>query len=87
MITAVNAAEPASASVFAPAKLNLFLHVTGRIEQGPQAGLHSLESLFVFLSLGDRLRFSQAGEDALTMRPDLGVPRDRNLAWQALQAV
>lgn len=79
--------SPSETDVFAPAKLNLFLHVTGRIEQGPQAGLHSLESLFVFLSLGDRLRFSQAGEDALTMRPDLGVPRDRNLAWQALQAV
>lgn len=39
----------AGLSRLAPAKINLFLHVTGRRPaQGPQAGYHELESLVVF---------------------------------------
>lgn len=37
---------------YAPAKLNLYLHITGRLLNG----YHSLESLAVFLDLKDRLR-------------------------------
>lgn len=37
----------------APAKLNLFLHVTGQREDG----YHQLQTLFQFLDYGDRLRF------------------------------
>lgn len=73
-----------SQTVFAPAKLNLFLHVVG---QQPEDGLHRLESLFVFLSIGDRLTFSPAEDFDLQMTPDLGLPRDQNLAWRALNAV
>ena len=73
-----------SQTVFAPAKLNLFLHVVGR---QPDDGLHRLESLFVFLSVGDRLTFSPAHGFDLRMTPDLGVPRDQNLAWRALDGV
>lgn len=40
--------------VFAPAKLNLFLHVVGR----RQDGRHELESIFAFAEVGDRLRLS-----------------------------
>ncbi|HKJ70918.1 MAG TPA: 4-(cytidine 5'-diphospho)-2-C-methyl-D-erythritol kinase [Gammaproteobacteria bacterium] len=57
------AAEPALAapewdgegwlSAPAPAKLNLFLHVTGRRPDG----MHELQTLFQFLAWGDRLRF------------------------------
>lgn len=41
--------------VKAPAKLNLFLHVTGRRDDG----YHLLQSLFVPIALYDRLAFSQ----------------------------
>ena len=37
----------------APAKLNLFLHITGRREDG----YHLLQTVFQFLDFGDRLRF------------------------------
>ena len=81
MITAVNAAETASVSVFAPAKLNLFLHVLGRRPDG----YHDLESLFVFLDVGDRLQFEtpdRAAADGsaadLLLDPDPGIPREQN---------
>jgi 4-diphosphocytidyl-2-C-methyl-D-erythritol kinase len=45
----------------APAKINLFLHVTGRREDG----YHLLESLVVFTETGDRLTVETA--DALTL--------------------
>ncbi len=37
----------------APAKLNLFLHITGRREDG----YHELQTLFQILDWGDELRF------------------------------
>jgi len=72
-----------SDSVFAPAKLNLFLHV---LDRRSSDGLHSLQSLFVYLSMGDQLRFSPAAAFDLSMSPDLGVARADNLAWRALDA-
>ncbi|QBY02189.1 4-(cytidine 5'-diphospho)-2-C-methyl-D-erythritol kinase [Rhodophyticola sp. CCM32] len=60
------------ASVFAPAKINLALHVTGRQENG----YHLLDSLVVFADVGDRLHFSPADTLALqVMGPRAaGVP-------------
>ena len=85
MTTAANAAE--TVTVFAPAKLNLFLHVLGRRADG----YHDLESLFVFLDIGDRLQFEtpdSAAADAsagdLVLDPDPGIPREQNLIWRAL---
>lgn len=46
----------ASLTVDAPAKLNLFLHVTGRRPDG----YHLLQSLFVFTEFGDRLHLEPA---------------------------
>lgn len=46
---------------FAPAKVNLFLHVTGRRPDG----LHRLESLVVFPAVGDELRARPAAGLAL----------------------
>lgn len=43
-----------SVTYFAKAKVNLYLHVLGRLENG----LHSLESLVVFCNLADELTFS-----------------------------
>lgn len=48
---------------FAPAKVNLALHVTGRRADG----YHLLDSLVVFASAGDRLTFSPGEEDRLTV--------------------
>ena len=52
----------------APAKLNLFLHVTGRVVDGPHRGYHQLESLMVLVDLADRVR--------LTRRDDGHVQRE-----------
>ncbi|RZO32811.1 MAG: 4-(cytidine 5'-diphospho)-2-C-methyl-D-erythritol kinase [Rhodospirillaceae bacterium] len=78
-------------TVFAPAKLNLFLHVLGRRVDG----YHDLESLFVFLDIGDHLHFEASSPVADSSRsaegvlhfPDPDIPQQQNLAWQALQRV
>ena len=75
--------QSSKVTVFAPAKLNLFLHVIGKRADG----FHELQSLFVFLSIGDRLTFQDAAAFDLEMYPDLGVPRAANLAWKALDGV
>ncbi|AXI45326.1 4-(cytidine 5'-diphospho)-2-C-methyl-D-erythritol kinase [Sulfitobacter sp. SK012] len=67
---------------FAPAKINLTLHVTG---QRPD-GYHLLDSLVVFADIGDRLWFEQGPELSLEVTGPFakGVPCDaRNLVWQA----
>ena len=46
-----------SLRVYAPAKLNLFLHVTGRLPNG----YHTLQTAFVFLDLCDTLEFAPHG--------------------------
>jgi 4-diphosphocytidyl-2-C-methyl-D-erythritol kinase len=48
---------------FAPAKINLALHVTGRRADG----YHLLDSLVVFADAGDRLAFAPGDEDRLTI--------------------
>ena len=72
--------------VFAPAKINLTLHVTGQRSDG----YHLLDSLVAFADLGDRLRL-EAGQDmAIDLRGPFaeGVPRDgRNLVWKAAQGL
>ena len=63
----------------APGKLNLFLHVLGRREDGPNAGMHELQTVFRLIDRCDRvgirarddavIRFSGAfGEDNLCVR-------------------
>lgn len=60
----------------APAKLNLFLHVTGRREDG----YHELQTIFQFLDFSDRLRFVIT-DDARIAR---ATPIDRLPAEQDL---
>jgi 4-diphosphocytidyl-2-C-methyl-D-erythritol kinase len=68
----------------APAKLNLFLHVTGRRPDG----YHTLETLFQFLDVGDALRFELTGDGGITRaRPLAGVPEDRDLTLRAARAL
>jgi 4-diphosphocytidyl-2-C-methyl-D-erythritol kinase len=54
----------ASLSEFAPAKVNLYLHVVGRRDDG----YHLLDSLVVFAGIGDRLTVLPAGEVSLSVR-------------------
>lgn len=51
-----NKAEAQLLERSAPAKVNLFLHVTGRREDG----LHELQSIFTFCTVGDCIRLSPA---------------------------
>lgn len=54
-------ADPASVTDFAAAKINLWLHVTGRRDDG----YHLLDSLIAFAGVGDSLAFSDSGDLAL----------------------
>lgn len=65
-------------TLLAPAKLNLFLLVTGQRADG----YHTLQTLFQLLDYGDTLRFSES--DTLSLTPDLpGVPVESNLIMRA----
>lgn len=69
---------------FAPAKVNLSLHVTGQRADG----YHLLDSLVVFADVGDRLWFDPAETLLIEVSGPFaaGVPTDRrNLVWQAAQ--
>ncbi|SEQ73216.1 4-diphosphocytidyl-2-C-methyl-D-erythritol kinase [Loktanella sp. DSM 29012] len=69
-------------AALAPAKINLTLHVTGRRDDG----YHLLDSLVVFVDLGDRLRVGPAPDLRLSVTGPFkpGVPTDeRNLVVRA----
>lgn len=67
----------------APAKLNLFLHVTGRLPDG----YHLLQSVFVLIDWADTLHFERR-QDARLVRHDLGtcLPAD-DLCLQAARSL
>lgn len=67
-------------SLPAPAKLNLFLHITGRRADG----YHTLQTLFQFLDHGDTLHFNARTDGQITLQPELpGVPAEANLIVRA----
>lgn len=71
-------------SAFAPAKVNLTLHVTGLRADG----FHLLDSLVMFADVGDRVTVADAPEMRLTVTGPraAGVPEDaRNLCWKAAE--
>ena len=64
----------------APAKLNLFLHITGRRADG----YHNLQTLFQFLDYGDELSFRVRDDSELTLSPAIDdVPFEDNLIIKA----
>lgn len=70
--------------VFAPAKINLTLHVTGQ----RAGGYHLLDSLVVFADVGDRIWIEPSDQMSLEVTGPFadGVPADgRNLVWQAAE--
>ena len=64
----------------APAKLNLFLHVTGRRTDG----YHELQTAFSLIDLNDTLRFAARADGRVVMLRTLpGVPSERDLCVRA----
>lgn len=68
----------------APAKVNLFLHVTGRRDDG----YHTLESLFALVDLADTLTLRTREDGAIVRTNDVpGVAADDDLAIRAARAL
>lgn len=68
----------------APAKLNLFLHITGRRADG----YHTLQTLFALLDHGDTLHFQRTSGPDIGISPVLpGVPNEQNLIYKAAGAL
>ncbi|MDF9616978.1 4-(cytidine 5'-diphospho)-2-C-methyl-D-erythritol kinase [Pseudomonas entomophila] len=64
----------------APAKLNLWLHITGRRADG----YHELETVFQFLDHGDELSFSLREDGVIRLHSEIAnVPHDSNLIVRA----
>lgn len=64
----------------APAKLNLFLHITGRRSDG----YHELQTIFQILDYGDELAFEVTESPVITRVTDIpGVPADDDLIVRA----
>ncbi len=66
----------------APAKLNLFLHVTGRRADG----YHLLQSVFQLIDHGDTLHFDLRADERIVRITDVpGVPEEQDLIVRALR--
>ena len=76
-------------SLFAPAKVNLALHVLGRRDDG----YHDLDSLVVFADVGDWLTFTPADQFSISVSGPFAAalpPGDDNIiakSWAAAQAI
>ena len=73
-----------SATWLAPAKLNLFLHITGRRD----GGYHELQTVFQLLDFGDELTVSNDQSGALSLHLSAestisSMHMDNNLIAQA----
>ena len=67
-------------SLIAPAKLNLFLHINARRDDG----YHELETLFTFLNFGDELSFELTDEPSISITGDTkDIPLEDNLIYKA----
>ncbi|MDH5479482.1 MAG: 4-(cytidine 5'-diphospho)-2-C-methyl-D-erythritol kinase [Nitrosomonas sp.] len=66
----------------APAKLNLFLHIVGR----RQDGYHLLQTVFRFLDFSDQLGFKVRSDGVVKLHtPTSGVPEEQDLCVRAAQ--
>jgi 4-diphosphocytidyl-2-C-methyl-D-erythritol kinase len=69
-------------SLVSPAKLNLFLHITGRRSDG----YHQLQTLFQLLDWGDNMHFHVNHSGNVTLRSQgLDIPDEENLVLRAAQ--
>lgn len=68
----------------APCKINLFLHITGRRDDG----YHSLQTVFLLLDHGDTLRIRVREDGQLHhLNPLPGVPAEKDLTIRAARAL
>ncbi|MEE4144766.1 MAG: 4-(cytidine 5'-diphospho)-2-C-methyl-D-erythritol kinase [Halieaceae bacterium] len=71
---------PATITLLSPAKLNLFLHITGRRGDG----YHELQTLFQLLDWGDWLSFSPNNSGEITLESDApDIALEDNLVYRA----
>ena len=71
---------PTTLTLLSPAKLNLFLHITGRRPDG----YHLLQTLFQLLDWGDYLHFTPNHSGSITLdSADLDIPAQENLIVRA----
>jgi len=67
-----------------PAKLNLFLHITGQRENG----YHELQTIFQFIDYADTLSFELNNSGDITITPEIpGVPLVDNLIYKAAKLI
>jgi len=67
-----------------PAKLNLFLHITGRRENG----YHELQTIFQFIDICDELTFTGNDSGKITISPAIeGVALEDNLIYKAAKLI
>ncbi|MBV1914683.1 MAG: 4-(cytidine 5'-diphospho)-2-C-methyl-D-erythritol kinase [Pseudomonadales bacterium] len=68
----------------APAKINRFLHITGRRADG----YHELQTLFQLIDYGDELQFSLRSNDQINLLDNIpGLPPEQNLVVRAAIAL
>src|ERR1700733_10463427 len=73
-------ADASLRNCLAPAKLNLFLHITGRRPDG----YHALQTVFQLLDWGDLLHFTRRDDGVIARKTDVpGVPEDDDLVVRA----
>lgn len=72
-------------SLPAPAKINRFLHIVGRREDG----YHLLQTLFQFLDYGDQLHFECRDDNRIVLNPSqaFSIPEAENLIYRAAYAL
>jgi 4-diphosphocytidyl-2-C-methyl-D-erythritol kinase len=63
----------------APAKLNLFLHITGRRPNG----YHELQTIFQLVDLCDWLTFETTGHPHIDLISEVDIPHEHNLIMRA----
>ncbi len=64
-----------------PAKLNLFLHITGRRENG----YHDLQTIFQLIDLYDWMNFEAIGDESIQIEGLDDVQLEQNLIYRAAQ--
>lgn len=69
-------------SLISPAKINHFLHILGKREDG----YHNLQTLFQFLDYGDTLHFKPSVDNEIHIHtPGLDFPIEENLVYKVAQ--
>lgn len=71
-------------SLRSPAKVNHFLHIIGRREDG----YHLLQTCFQFLDYGDEMSFTLRDDSQIVLQPDnmMGIPNATNLIYRVAYA-